>query len=365
MRVAHISTVHQRFDNRIFFKEISFLKSFYDISLIVADGQGNEVVDNIKIIDIGFLEGRLNRILFTSFKMLKFLRKSKYDIVHFHDPELLLIAIPLRLFGKKVIYDSHEDISKQVFSKNYIPFFLKLIISITVFFFEKFISLFINKIICTTNSIAKSFRFIDSKVYVINNYPYLNELKNNSILNYANDNKICYIGTITFKRGIKEIVRALELLNGKVYLDLVGTFESDVLFKKVSAMNGWKFVNFLGQLKRKDLPKIFNSSKVGLVIFHPDPNHIKSQPNKLFEYMSSNLPIVCSDFELWRDLIEKNKCGLCVNPYDPTEISKSISKIINDSDMRIQMGKNGRKAIVDSYNWEKESLKLLDIYKSI
>ena len=66
---------------------------------------------------------------------------------------------------------SHEDISKQVFSKNYIPFFLKLIISITIFFFEKFISLFIILLFSTTNSIAKNFRFIDSKVYVINNYP--------------------------------------------------------------------------------------------------------------------------------------------------------------------------------------------------
>lgn len=365
MKVAHISTVHQRFDNRIFYKEISFLKSFYNVSLIVADGQGNEVIDKIKIVDIGFIEGRLRRIFITGFKMLKYLRKSKFDLIHFHDPELLLIVIPLRLFGKKVIYDSHEDISKQVFSKNYIPFFLKLVISLLIFFFEKFISLFLNKIICTTDSIARNFILTRSKVHVLNNYPYLNELKNNSIPNENNLNKICYVGTITFKRGIVEIIKALDLLNGKVSLDLVGTFESNTLFKKVSAMNGWKFVNFFGQLSREDLPKIFNSSKIGLITFHPDPNHIKSQPNKLFEYMSSSLPIICSNFELWRDLIEKNNCGFCVNPYDSVEISKSISIIINDDDLRNKMGKNGRKAIVDKYNWEKESLKLLDIYKSI
>jgi len=88
-------------------------------------------------------------------------------------------------------------------------------------------------------------------------------------------------------------------------------------------------------------------------------------PNKMFEYMIAELPIIASNFLLWREIVEKNNCGICVNPLDPKEIAEAIEYLIEHPDEARKMGENGRKAVLEKYNWEKESKKLLKIYEEL
>ena len=85
----------------------------------------------------------------------------------------------------------------------------------------------------------------------------------------------------------------------------------------------------------------------------------------MFEYMIAELPIIASNFLLWREIVEKNNCGICVNPLDPKEIAEAIEYLIEHPDEARKMGENGRKAVLEKYNWENESKKLLEIYEEL
>ena len=103
----------------------------------------------------------------------------------------------------------------------------------------------------------------------------------------------------------------------------------------------------------------------GLVTFYPLPNHVDAQPNKMFEYMSSGLPVIASNFPLWKKIIEGNKCGLCVDPLDPAAIAKAIDYIVSHPDEARAMGENGKRAVYEKYNWGVESEKLISLYRSL
>jgi glycosyltransferase involved in cell wall biosynthesis len=104
---------------------------------------------------------------------------------------------------------------------------------------------------------------------------------------------------------------------------------------------------------------------LGLVTFLPFDNHIDAQPNKMFEYMSAGVPVVSSNFPLWRDIIEGNECGICIDPLDSTAIATAIDTIVNDPELAKKMGENGKKAVLSTFNWDKEEQKLFDLYENL
>lgn len=121
----------------------------------------------------------------------------------------------------------------------------------------------------------------------------------------------------------------------------------------------------MGFLSRSDLGLLLARCRIGLVLLHPAPNHIEAQPNKLFEYMAAGLPVVASDFPLWRDLIEGLGCGLVVNPLDPGEIAGAISILLEDPLRAEAMGRRGKEAIAAKYNWNIEARDFLNLYGQI
>jgi glycosyltransferase involved in cell wall biosynthesis len=109
--------------------------------------------------------------------------------------------------------------------------------------------------------------------------------------------------------------------------------------------------------------RILKKSKVGVVTFLPFGNHTNSQPNKLFEYMAQGIPIVASNFEMWKAIIEDFHCGICIDPYNPEEIAEAIQTILQNSKASEMMGINGRNAVLGQFNWDTEEKKLYSVYE--
>lgn len=366
-KVFVVTTVHSRHDVRIFLKQCCSIASYgYDVTLLVQDGKGNEIRKGVKILDLGSPPARrIQRIVFSPWRMYRFLRTAPADIIHFHDPELLPVGFLLVSEKRRVIYDSHEDFPRQMLTKHWIHPVFRRGISIIFEFLEDFITKRLDAVICATPFIAKRFRASNPESVDINNFPMLDEFKPQEVLQELKFSRtICYIGAMTRERGISELIEALHLLQD-VTLIMCGPFESQAYEEELMAMPGWMFVDYRGIVGRAEVAEIMSCSAAGVVTFLPGPNHNDSQPNKMFEYMSAGLPLVASHFPLWRQIVEGGQCGLCVDPASPKDIASAIAVLLENETLCRDMGRAGRKAIIQKFNWEKESEKLLTLYNRI
>jgi glycosyltransferase involved in cell wall biosynthesis len=275
----------------------------------------------------------------------------------------LSVAKKFRKLNKRIVFDAHEDLPKQLLSKPYLNRFFAFYLSKGIELYEKFICRKLDFIITATPSIRDKFSAINKNTVDINNFPLLNELFTESNWNIKK-NEVCYIGGLSKIRGIGEIIKAIEI-TGQYQLNVAGEFSEENFKREIQNSKGWDQVNDFGLLDREVLKKVLAKSKAGLVTFLPFPNHTESQPNKMFEYMSAGLPVISSNFPLWKEIVEGNNCGICVNPEDPNEIAEAIHYLISNNEKAEIMGKNGRKAIVEKYNWEIEEKKLIQVYTQI
>jgi glycosyltransferase involved in cell wall biosynthesis len=81
--------------------------------------------------------------------------------------------------------------------------------------------------------------------------------------------------------------------------------------------------------------------------------------------MSAGIPVIASDFPLWRHIIEEAKCGLLVDPLNPEKIAKAMEWILDHPEEAQKMGENGLKAIETKYNWNNECRKLILFYEKL
>ena len=366
MKIAHLTSVHPRDDTRIYLKECcSLANAGYEVSLIVADDKGDNLLSKVKIYDVGKAKGgRLKRIFKVPSKIYKKALKLDADVYHFHDPELIAIGIKLKKKGKKVIYDVHEDVERDILSKEWIPKIFRKIISFSFWQYEKKASKNFNYIAVATPFIRDKFLRINKKTVNINNYPLLEEFDLLSEIFWdKKDNKVCYIGGISKIRGVDCFVESLKYTLDDLSLSLVGSFENKKLFTSIRNKDTWNKVDYLGFLDRKGVVEVLKMSKAGIVTLYPVINYLESLPVKMFEYMSAGIPVIASDFPLWKQIVEGNKCGICVNPLNPKAIAEAINYIIENPKEAEEMGQNGRKAVEEKYNWAIEGQKLLNFYK--
>ncbi|MHA6250721.1 glycosyltransferase family 4 protein [Oceanobacillus sp. CAU 1775] len=364
MKVCHMTSVHPYDDIRITIKEAqSLAKVGYEVHLIAPNTKEKKFGDVYIHGLMNNYKSRIQRVKkFTKDVYLKALEIDA-NIYHFHDPELLPIGEKLKREGKVVIYDVHEDVPRQILNKHWIPKMLRKPFSYAFEMYENNKVRKMDAIVTATPHIKKRFENLNGRVVNINNFPILNELYKPEEKKNV-EKKMLYIGGITEERGSIAMVRAIEETQGT--LEIAGNFvnqEEKIKFKEAIKIE--TKVNYHGYLDRDGIRKMLSKSSAGFVILEPRLNFIDSLPIKMFEYMAAGIPVIASNFPLWQEIIEKNNCGICVNPLNIEEIKNAVEWIFKNPIEAAMMGNNGRNAVENKYNWETESKELIKLYKSI
>ncbi len=362
IKVCILTSVHSPFDIRIFDKEAnSLVQAGYDVTLI-APHDKDKIVDGIRIVPLPKPKKRVERMTKTVWEVYRKALGVDVNIYHFHDPELIPIGLLLKRQGKRVIYDVHEDVPRQNLSKPYIPAVLRKPISGMIEALEAFSARRFDGVITATPFINRRFLELGANAVNVNNYPLASELALAENQWEKKEKVVCYVGGIAKIRGAFEMVEAIG--KTKYRLLLAGNIEPDIE-NGLKQMPGWQHVEALGFVDRKVVMATAARSMGGLVLLHPTINYIDALPIKMFEYMSAKIPVIASNFPLWKEIVEGAECGICVDPLNPEEIAEAIQFIVEHSAEAEQMGKNGRKAVEERYNWCMEEKKLLLLYEEI
>ena len=360
-----MTSIHPPFDTRIFHKQAKTLaKAGYQVTLI-AQHDRDVVVDGIKIIALPKPKNRFWRMLGT-WRIFKLALRQNADVYHFHDPELLPAGLLLKLLTKcKVIYDVHEDYPAAILTKHWLASPVRKPVARLFNSLEKWATSRLDYIITATDDITGKFGRT-GKVATIKNYPLLERIVPSTRRGMGQPTLV-YAGGLSEERGISEMVQAMAYLNSprNARLVLYGKFEPESYGEIVQELQGFDRVEYRGWIEPGELWRMMNQVDAGIVCLRPVERYTVAMPVKLFEYMAAGLPVIASNFPLWQEIVESNHCGLTVDPLEPKDIARAIEYLIEHPEEARKMGENGRKAVLEKYNWEKESKKLLALYQDL
>ncbi|MBP1971487.1 glycosyltransferase involved in cell wall biosynthesis [Virgibacillus natechei] len=366
-RVVHLTTVHHPYDPRIYHKEcLSLYNAGLDVTLIAQVDTETAQDKPIKHIPVKTYTSRFKRMIFGTIEAYKKAKTLDADVYHFHDPELLPAAWLLKRKNNVVIYDIHEDYVTSIMQKEYMSTPVKKVIASTYKYMEKFFSREME--LCLAE---KYYKDIYPRGKCILNYPTINE---NFINHNRNDapleDKLLYTGNVSHVRGAL-IHAKIPLIDESVSVHFVGKCPSD-LADEMYAVAGNKKDNLEIEgidrfIEKEDMEARYLSRNwlAGIALFPPTEHYMKKELTKFFEYMNAGLPIICSNFPVWKEFVETYECGIAVDPYDESEIKQAIEYLRNNQDVAKRMGENGRKAVMKYLNWHTEENKLITWYDQL
>jgi glycosyltransferase involved in cell wall biosynthesis len=367
LKVVHVTTVHPVTDNRIFYKECLTLRDAGYQIVLVAPHRCDEVIDGVQVRGLPAAHNRWDRASRLSRLALAICRKEDADIYHFHDPELMPSMARLARAGKPVIYDMHENIVKDMRTKRHVAAPLRPVLS-TYFRLRMRDWLRGMHVVFAERSYHSDYPWL-TRYTVVENMPRAEQLLSVEV-EYGAKPALAYLGSVTARRGSRtmlEVIRQLQLAGRSIGLECVGpaTPSHRQELEGLAQERGLKQVQLHGRLEPDAAWPIIAGCLGGLALLDDLPNYRGSLPTKLYEYMGLGLPVVTSDFPLYREIVDRHQCGICVNPADLPAIIDAVRRLLDNPAEAVAMGQRGREAVREHYTWDTEANKLLALYYSL
>ena len=365
-RVVHLTTVHHPYDPRIYHKECQSLKNAgFDVTLIAQTSDDDEekyYEKPIRHIPLKKYASRLQRMTLGVYEAYKKAKYMKADVYHFHDPELLPVGWLLKNKNNVVIYDIHEDYITSILQKDYLPEPVKKIVAALYDVLERFLTKHMELCLAEKYYIER----YPTGVHILN-YPTVNERFMNHERKGKAENKLLYTGNVSLVRGAMEHAKLPTILPD-IEVHFVGKCPQELAEKMYAeageAKDRLKFEGIDRFVEKEVIEERYLETNwlAGIALFPPTEHYMRKELTKFFEYMNAGLPIICSDFPVWKKFVETYECGIAVNPNDDEAIKEAILFLQHNPEEAKRMGENGKKAVLEELNWKTEEKKLIDWY---
>ena len=360
-------------DPRVYNEALSLIGAGHNVTILAWDKKREhphtESKDDIKIVRsynsliMKILPYDIFRMHFWWYKgyidALELHENTPFDVVHCHDMDTLPIGVKLKKkMGIKLVYDAHELWGYMV--SNDIPSF--------------WANYYIHKE-------KKLIQYLDGFIIAEDKYEdYFKTITNKELTSILNCKKIIsekyippkkgktftllFIGRLSSTRFLPELVESVKgLKNVKCIIGGIG--KPKFVDKLKQKCEETKNVDFIGPVALDEvIPK---TQKADAVVCMVDPNVINNKiatANKQFEAMVCGRPVICTKGSRSGEITGNEKCGIVVD-YSIDSLREGIIKLRNNPKLCETLGKNGLKAAIKKYNWEKQEEKLIKIYEKL
>lgn len=356
-------------DPRVYKEAKTLVKYGHEVTVLAWDREcrlpKTEVINGIKVRRIrqkapyGKFLSLVPLMFMFWFRCLAFLLKEKFSIVHCHDFDTVIPGLIAAKIKKRwVIYDVHDYYPSMVV-KNVPNFIIGALEGL-----ER-IALNHADHVITVNEKLGGFllRRSTTKVTYVMNCVDLVEYKP-ATKRLSGHLKILYIGALTKNRGIEHMIEVISGLNN-VTLTIAGYgAEKEFLIKKIP--RDCKNIKFIGEVHPPKVPNLMTGYDITFALYDPlIPNNRFASPNKLFEAMAGEMPIIVSDGTVMGEIVRKEKCGLIVKYGDLDRLRDAVMELQRNVDLRRELGENGLKAAKREYNWELMRERLTSLYEGL
>ncbi len=379
LRVCHISTVHPLHDPRIFYLECwSQVQAGHEVTYLVQSDQDDLQLNGVRIRSVGKKAAitaglRLRQRLSRFAKALKVSRSIQADVYHIHDPELIPLAVWLRLrTGAVVIFDAHEDDVAYIRQKTYLHRLLKPALLLLMQLNVRLAARGLNAIVVCDPGVANLYRhrYGAKHVVIAHNFPRLD------VFSPPADDPpaeklydLVYHGTIPryhleIAFNVADVLKrrgiaARWLFFGSCPYREWAQREIDRrgLRDYVTVEHGWiQYDQVVPRLK---------TAKIGFIPLPDLPKFQTNIPSKLFEFMALGMPTILSDLPPSRPFVGDGKCAIMVKADDYEAYADAITRLLEDPVLCTRMGAAARERIEREYHWEREAVEILSLYERL
>lgn len=367
MNVCHVTSVHPPFDPRIFHREcLSLARADHDVTIVAPADFQERFEGGVRVLGVPAARRRRERVRVWR-DIRRRLSELRPDVVHFHDPELLLVA---RLFRPaRLIYDCHEYVAESLLTRPWIPRPVRTPLARLISVLEPLLARQADRIVIASPGQNARLSAARRPVTLLHNFPFLDPRRPSR---HSDGATLIHVGAQARVRGSDDTIEAVSYVRPRVpqvRLLVVGPFNhapyEQELRQLVRERGLEDVVDMVGEVSYTDVPNWLAKADVGLIPWRATVQYMHAVPSKVFDYMMAALPVVSSDMPEPRRLVTEAQCGLLVEPGNSKSLGEAIITLLENPEMSRTMGERGRQAYEERFNWSVEEPKLLQMYQGL
>jgi glycosyltransferase involved in cell wall biosynthesis len=367
IRFCHFTSTHTALKSRSFHRQcLPLAEAGFNIRYI-SPASVDGILPNVEFVQIPGSRSVIGS-LFSQISLLRAILRQDADVYHFQDPQVLPLALALKLlFRKRVIYDAYEDFPSIAAQKLSSPESLRPLAKKLMAAAESYASRKLDAVLTADPlTLHRLARIGSSEKRVLYNFPNLHFFPQTGNVTKRFD--LVYRGGLSQRAGTFLLLEALRLLaadNVRPTLLLIGYSDGaqadETLRQQIDALGLTAQVEIRGRIPHEGMAAALGSARIGICPLLDTPKFRLNIPVKIFEYWACGLPVIASDLPPSRPFMRGSDAGVLCPPGDALALASSIADLLGDFERVQRMGRCGRAIVEHRLNNQSEARKLISL----